>query len=975
MGYMDFGGGRLYANVVNNGLLASSVDSISLSAPTFTRNLSATNRVGIGQLAHFEVVAVAAITNYQWFSNNVAIPGATTYFLDVPNVQTNVSGDVYKVVVRNAAGSATSVESVLKVVNPGDLFHLELLWSFATGEGVMSAASGSGTPPERTIAYHSLSNQLLVVRGASGSTVRISVVNPDNGSVLYTLKTNGIFGGQNLGLVGIGVADDGAVYAANVATDSSFRIYRWADTGPETLPQVIFGTNSSAAKANPIEDLVGSQFYRFGDNLAVHGSGMSTEIVLDNQNLTTKFAAVLRPIDSTMTNWTSTGYLLQNAQGGYGSEAYGTAIGRSLQFGPDKDTPFGALPTFWQKRYNAVGAPLAGTGYTPGGGIAPLAVSNSGLPLYTNGPIGINFSLNLAAALSFNGAIASSGTVPDDLYFYDFADPAQAVLLTKTPFKANHLANGNAIGQVVFGANPATGTNYVFAINGNNGLMGLVLAGGVTPPPRILTQPKDTRILEGTTGTLTVSLDQPATIQWFTNGVNSGITGSSYVITNATGSAAGNYLIVATNVNGSVTSAVARVSIGLTNDTYSLTQAWAAVPGNANYPYVTSNGGPNIPNERSFGFNSLSNQLIVVRCPPSSTAYIVYVVDAGTGALQYTLDTSTIVHTGGSEVAGSNPIDLVAVGVAEDGAIYICSETPNASGGQFADPSKMLHVYRWANSASNTIPTLIYQGDPSGQPAGINQRVGDVMSVRGAGTNTQLILNTFDGAFGGILKPIDSSMSAFTNFWFTDSGGGGSIGRSIQFGTNETVFEKRKGAPLFYSSYNLTNQSSTQIAVTGFSATLGGVFVDETRKLIAGVDFVGSTVAASPKPDALALYDITEPAAPMLVSRYNFPINQMANPNFICQTIISSNKVFALDANNGMVAFNIVPPVNSSTPPTLVIARNGNNVNLSWTGSGFILDATSSLNAPINWVPITSGVETSVTQDASAGVRFYRLRK
>jgi hypothetical protein len=972
MGYMDFGGGRLYANVVNNGLLASTVDSVPLAGPTFMQNLPSTNRIGIGQTAHFEVIAAAAITNYQWYSNNVAIPGANTYFIDVPNVQLSNSGTVYKVVVQNAAGANTSVESVLTVVNPGDLFHVELLWSFATGEGFMTTAGASGTPPERAIAYDPTTHRLLVVRGASGTTVRISVVDPDNGAVLYTLKTNGIFGGSALGLCGIGVADDGAVYAANASVNDSFRIYRWADTGSNTLPEIIFGTNSPAATANPIEDLVGSQFYRFGDNLAVRGSGTGTEIVLDNQNLTTKFAAILRPTDDTMTNWTSTGYLLQNIANSYGSEAYGTAIGRTLQFGPEKNTPFGSLPTFWQKRYNAVGAPLAGMGYTPGGGIAPLAVANTGLPLLTNGPVGINFSLGFAAAVSFNGAIASSGAVPDDLNFYDFIDPSQAVLLSTTPFKANHLANGNAIAQVVFGANPLTGSNYVFVINGNNGAMGLVLAGGVTPPPNILTHPKNLRVLEGNTASLTVALDQPATIRWFTNGFDSGITGSSFVITNAQADDAGSYFVIATNVNGSVTSQVAQVTIGLSNDVYTLSQAWAAPAGDGSFPYVTSNGGANTPNERSFAYNSLSNQLIVVRCPPASTAYTVYVVDGDTGTLQHTLDTSTIIHTSDSEVAGSNPIDLVAAGVADDGAVYICSETPNASGGQFGDTTKMLHIYRWANSASNTVPALIYQGDPSDQPAGINQRWGDVLAVRGSGTNTELILNSFDGAFDAVLKPTDSSMATFTNFWFAGSGGGGSIGRSLQFGTNDTVFEKRKGAPLFLSNYNLTNQTSAQVSSLVLPATLGGVFADTTRNFIAGVDYIGSTTAPL-KPNAVTLYDIAEPSSPMLVAQYNFPTNRINNANFICQTIITDEKVYALDANNGIVAFNIVPPPSATL--TLNYSVSGTDINFSWTDASAILQSTPSLTAPIVWTDLTTVGQTNSTQSSASGNKFFQLKK
>ena len=999
MGYVRFGNGRLYANVVNNGLLASTVDSVSLSAPTFTKDLPATTRVAVGQGARLEVFAVVDVTNYQWFTNNTPIPGANTYFLDVPNVTTNMNGIVYKVIAYNAAGSTTSINSTLTVVSSGDFFHPVRLWS-VTANGLplndttnfITSVGGSATPNERCIAFNALSNQLLVVRGpAAFGNLKIMVIDADKGTngYLYTLKTNGMLSTPTLNLAGIGVADDGAVYAASVSgtsgnNDQSFKVYMWSNSGPNTLPIQIFGTNSAGVgNANPAGDLLGSQTYRFGDNLAVHGAGNDTEIVVDSQNSTT-FAGILRPVpDGTMTNWTQTGYLLQNVQGSYGSAAYGTAIGRSLQFGPTEPTPFGSFPTFWQKRYllpnGTPGAPLAGMGYNAGGGVAPLAVGNQGLPIFTNGSVGINFSLKLAAAVNFaGGGVGNNLTAPDMLDLYDVTDLSQAVRLSSQNLPGanagnTHLANGNAIAQVVFGANQTTGTNYIFAIDANNGIAAYVLAGGVTPPPKVLAQPKNLRIMQGTSGALVVGIDQAATIQWFkgTNPpVSTAVFGTTYNIANATTSAAGDYFVVATNVNGAVTSLVAHVTVGLTNDNFTLTQVWAANPTNSSFPYVSANGGANTPNERCFAYNALSNQLIVVRCPVSSTAFTVSVVNATSGAFLYTLTTNGIIHEGTSEVSGSNPIDLDAVVVADDGAVYIASETPNASGGSLVDQTKMLHIFRWADSGPTTVPTVVYEGDPSLQPPGINQRWGDVMEARGSGTNTELILNSFDGTYGAVLKPTDSSMTIFTNYWFTDSAGGGSIGRSIQFGTNNTVLEKRKGAPLFYSSYDTNTHTSTGLGTVDSSSTLGGVFVDTARNLAVGVDFVG----AATTPDAVALYEISDPTAPMLIRRYNFPVNQVANANFICKTVVAGNRVYSLDANNGLMAFDITLPA-FFNQPVLNISHSGTNVVLSWSDTQAILQQSGSL-APQAWTDISTAGQLSITNDVSTGTNsFYRLIK
>src|SRR5205085_4845874 len=173
---------------------------------------------------------------------------------------------------------------------------------------------------------------------------------------------------------------------------------------------------------------------------------------------------------------------------------------------------------------------------------------------------------------------------------------------------------------------------------------------------------------------------------------------------------------------------------------------------------------------------------------------------------------------------------------------------------------------------------VVFEGDPSTQLPGINLRWGDVLTARGSGLNTELFLNSFDGTFGAILKPKDATLASFTNFWFFDSGGGGSIGRSVQFGATNTVFEKRKGSTLFYSSFNTNSQNSAVLLSVGSSTTLGGVAVDTVHNLEIGVDFVGT----GSTPDAVALYDITDPLSPMLIKRYDFPTVQKANANVIC---------------------------------------------------------------------------------------------
>ncbi|PWU15659.1 MAG: hypothetical protein C5B50_15130 [Verrucomicrobia bacterium] len=1011
MGYLKFAATspeRLYVNVVNNGMLASKVDSVALAAPLFqlppdfvggqprNTDLPASNRAAVGATAHFEAFATADVTNYQWYSNNVPISGATTYFLDLTNVQLSYSGSIYKVIAYNAAGSKESAHCTLTVVTASAFFHPSLLWQKQANTTALSdpanyitSNGGAGTPNERCIAYNALSNQLLVVRGlAPGSfaNMNIFVVNPDTGATLYKLNKTGMTNSATLNLAGIGVADDGAVYATSVASDKSYKIYRWADTGSNTVPVAIFGTNSSCpywqtgtanpGAYNPIQDLTGDQQFRFGDDLAVKGAGLNTQIIVDSQNNTT-YAAILTPADNTMTNWNQTGFVLQNTAGSYGFQAYGTSIGRSVQLGPIMfNSQYNAnLPTFWQKRNNnPPGAPMSVMAYEGGGGVAALQVANFSQPLFTNGAVGINFSLNLAASVAFSLPLNSNVNPPDQLSFYDLTDPSQAVLLSQqnlpvsTAGSTPRMANNNAVAQVVFGLNPATGSNYVFVIDGNNGVATYYLSGGVTPPPQFLTQPSHVRVLQGGTASLSAQVDQVATLTWYqgTNPpVNTGIQGSVLTFNNAQLTNAGDYFVIANNANGSRTSMVAHVTVSLPGDNYTLTNIWRVAAGNPSFPYLTTNNA-NTPYERSFGYNALSNQLIITHCPPADHNFAIYAVDATAGTSFYTLNTNGIIYAGGSEVSGSNPLDVDAVAVADDGAVYVACETPNASGGANGDVTKMLHVFRWADSGASTPATVIWEGDPSGQPTAINERWGDVMAARGSGTNTELILNSYDGIFGVVLKPTDSTMATFTNYWFYDAGGAGNIGRSIQFGNTNTVYEKRHNTPLIYSQYLTNTQSTVSLFGSDFaSATLGPVFVDKTHNLAPGVDFVGSSTA----PDAVALYDLSDVSTPMLIARYNFPANQQPNANFVGQILVSGWKVYALDANNGLMSLYINPPVNSMI---LHISQSGGSVTVTWGNSLAVLQSSSSIS-PASWSDLAGPGVTSYNTSATGTQVYYRL--
>src|SRR6185436_1460644 len=126
-------------------------------------------------------------------------------------------------------------------------------------------------------------------------------------------------------------------------------------------------------------------------------------------------------------------------------------------------------------------------------------------------------------------------------------------------------------------------------------------------------------------------------------------------------------------------------------------------------------------------YNPVTRHLILVNM---AGALSVNVLDAATGADLGTMATNGI--SGGT-------FKLLMVGVADDGVIYASN---------FGSlPGTTPTVYRWANESAQ--PTIAFQGDPTG---GIqNRQWGNALDVRGAGSNTQILLPSGGQQFVAVL--------------------------------------------------------------------------------------------------------------------------------------------------------------------------------------------------------------------------------
>ena len=535
-------------------------------------------------------------------------------------------------------------------------------------------------------------------------------------------------------------------------------------------------------------------------------------------------------------------------------------------------------------------------------------------------------------------------------------------------------------------------TYAVVITNGAASVTSAVAVVTIAGKPVIVTQPESRTNLAGSFATFSVSAaGSTLAFQWQKNGGNlsndgsiSGTETSALNVYPVGFADAGDYSVVVSNSSGTVTSALASLTV-VTSLPPQLSLLWDVSPSDGQ-PWMNLSGSTSIPNQRSIAYNALSNHLYVISRSSSTTSnYVIHVLNATNGTLLYTLKTNGIQCN-----VGKGGIGLVGIGVADDGAIYACNEAPDAAGNAGADPTSLFRVYRWVNAHSNTTPILIFSGDPTGGTAAM--RWGDNLTVRGSGTNTQILLDmTYFGATAGtngyvaILTPVNQFLTNFSARWFTTTNFSTGVGRSLEFDfTNNAVWQKEAGKGFFKTTFNPAVSlggtriaSSNVLAATNFSVALMGMGMDLPRDLAAGV-FSNSTTSA----DSLNLYDVSDVHAPGLLAQYDFPTNpRAANGNRISQTFFKNDLIFTIDANNGIMVLRIIPPVAGIIELTAFARLPGGAFQFAYSNASaqsFTVFASTNL---VNWNAIGAATQTSPGwfQFTDSGAtnfshRYYQLR-
>lgn len=177
-------------NIVGSVTSVAAMLTVTAGAPTITT--SPTNAmVIVGSNATFYVTATGTgPLAYQWILNATnLLAGATNAALTLTNVQPAQAGG-YRVVVSNAAGSATSAEATLAVLVPPAITGQPSNQTVNAGQNASFSVTVSGTSP---LTYQWFFNTTNRLNGATNATLTLNSVNAnDAGS--YTVTVTNVAG-------------------------------------------------------------------------------------------------------------------------------------------------------------------------------------------------------------------------------------------------------------------------------------------------------------------------------------------------------------------------------------------------------------------------------------------------------------------------------------------------------------------------------------------------------------------------------------------------------------------------------------------------------------------------------------------------------------------------------------------------------------------------------------------------------------
>lgn len=777
---------------------------------------------------------------------------------------------------------------------------------------------------ERGVALNPVTKNVLLLGRAGGP--KVYVLNPTDGSdgseatgeprTLSLVDESGespIIGGTfTLNLVG--AADDGAVYACNLATAlGTVRIYRWADDQTDAPVSVAYEGDPLAGFENP-----GSgQDIRFGDNFAVRGSGPDTQLVQTARN--GKYIVLYTSTDGvTFTHRTFA--------------TPGTISGR-IGLG----VAFGAGNTIWAKLNGVELLHLELDPATTQVRVlhsVPTTIVAAGVT-----GIGVDPVARRLAAINY---------VDHTLAVFDISDPGNLISLgDPLPFPTSN-ANANGTGAA------AVLGDDVYGLDTNNGLIAaLIERSTVVDPPVITIQPVGGSVYEGATFTLAAAVQgtPPFAYQWVRDDsvFLSGATNSQLVLTNLTVAQAGSYSVVVTNAAGLTVSSNAILTVRSPLQAGILQPLWALNPGDR--PYLTADN-----TQRGLAFNPATGNLLLASRSPQNA---IVVLDAQTGAEKHQLRTTTADDPPLPIFAGGTLL-LNMIGVSDDGVVYAANLVTDASAAAF-------RLYRWDHDGADAVPTTLNDVPE----LALAERWGDTFDVRGRGPTTRILLGARgldpqEGRKFAVLNTADGFNFSAQVFTVPDLPGP-AFGLGIAFGPGNSVFGTANGQPLVHVAFN-PDTGTAALARTyppaAIPASVSFIGYQAASNLLAGV--------ALETPDNVVLYDFADLDQPTLLDQ-GLILPEQPNVNGTGSVDFADDRVFALDTNHGLRAYRIVRGGSPSAPslanPRIVGSTFQFNLNGD-AGRDYAVQKSTDLKA---WNEVgTFRAPANVSDPAGSEPAFYR---
>jgi hypothetical protein len=383
-------------------------------------------------------------------------------------------------------------------------------------------------------------------------------------------------------------------------------------------------------------------------------------------------------------------------------------------------------------------------------------------------------------------------------------------------------------------------------------------------------------------------------------------------------------------------------------------------------------------NVRGVAANPTNGNVLV-----SDTSQNIHVFDSA-GNETHVLD-RTGLSSGGT-------LNMIQVKVADDGVVFATNLSATS-------PPSSFKIWRWENDSNPNpdplppdfepvVATVAWEGDPA--EGTNNQRWGDTFDVKGAGAATRLVLGARNNPVLCVFDTVDGV--SFTPHVLTYTGG---AHLGVTFGPDVTGFDDPA------TPGTVENLTLLSVFTKATGGALNRVLIrPDTWSVVSTIPYNGGTnpppiaanitaVATDPNTSLLAgvsaatsgsafLYDIANPATPTLISQQPF-FTANVNGNGIAaadlfvarpgQTpgqngIPEFNRLYALNVNNGLIAYDIVP---QQLPPEIVAGPpSGQPVSttvLAGWKAAFSVTATGT--APLTYQWFRDGIEIAGAKAAS----------